>query len=86
MIVRHYHVIDNQAGNSAGYRDDVFSSRSKAVATARARAEWSAATSSLRIVPLAGTGRFFISTGYPSDPGRTIEVEECNDAACMEAT
>jgi hypothetical protein len=36
------------------------------------------------MVPLAGIGRFLISTGRPSDPGRTIEVEECDDPACIQ--
>ena len=81
---RHFHVIENAIGDPLGYRDDVFSSRRQAEATARTRAEWLAAVAGLQVEALAGSGRWLVTTRRAGDPGRLIEVEACEDAGCLE--
>ena len=80
----HYHLIENQVGNPQEYRDEVFTSRRSAMAAARGRAQWLAATAGARVVALAGGGRYLVTTGHPRDAGRIIEVEECDEAGCFE--
>lgn len=46
--------------------------------------DWLAALAGLRIVPLAGTGRYLLTTGRRGDPGRIIEIEECGETECLE--
>lgn len=77
--------MDNQVGDPTGYRDDVFANRRLAYAAARTRAQWLAAVANLRVEPLTGGARYLITTGRTQDPGRTIEVEECNDPECLQA-
>ena len=79
----HYHVMDNQVGDPAGYRDDLFASRRVAYAAARARAQWLAAVTGLRVEQLTGGARYLLTTGRAQDAGRTIEVEECDDPECL---
>jgi hypothetical protein len=67
--MRHYHVIENAVGEPHGYRDDVFRNRRRALIAAKERAEWLAAVAGLRVESLVGTGRYFITTGRPSDAG-----------------
>jgi hypothetical protein len=81
---RHYHLIDSELGNPNAYRDEVFPTRSQAVSVARDRVDWLAALAGLRIVPLAGTGRYLLTTGRRGDPGRIIEIEECGETECLE--
>jgi hypothetical protein len=81
---RHYHLIDSELGNPNAYRDEVFSTRSHALSVAKDRVDWLAALAGLRIVPLAGRGRYLLTTGRRRDPGRIIEVEECGEAECLE--
>jgi hypothetical protein len=83
--VRHYHVLENTLGNPSGYRDDVFPTRREAQAVARARAEWLAVVAGLHVEALTGSGRYLITTRRPQDPGRLIEVETCEDGACLES-
>jgi hypothetical protein len=83
--MRHYHVIENAVGEPHGYRDDVFRNRRRALIAAKERAEWLAAVAGLRVESLVGTGRYFITTGRPSDAGRLIAVEDCDEADCLAA-
>ena len=81
---RHYHLIDSELGNPNAYRDEIFPTRSRARSVAKDRVDWLAALVGLTIVPLAGTGRYLLTTGRRQDPGRIIEVEGCGEAECLE--
>ena len=83
---RHYHVIENRIGEPLGYRDDVFPTRREARGAARARAAWLAAVAGLEVHALSGVGRYLITTRRPGDPGCLVEVEACDDRACLELT
>jgi hypothetical protein len=83
-FTRHYHLIDSELGNPNAYRDEIFPTRSQACSVAKDRVDWLAALVGLRIVPLAGTGRYLLTTGHRQDAGRIIEVEECGEAECLE--
>jgi hypothetical protein len=81
--MRHYHVIENAVGEPHSYRDDVFRSRRRAFGAARERAQWLEAVAGLRVDPLVGAGRYFITTGRYRDAGRLIAVEACEEAGCL---
>jgi hypothetical protein len=82
---RHYHVIENRIGDPLGYRDDVFTTRRQAAATARARAQWLALVAGLHVEALSGSGRYLVTTRRAGDPGHLIEVEVCEEGGCLEA-
>jgi hypothetical protein len=82
--VCHYHLIDSAVGDPRGFRDELFRSRRRALAAARARADWLNLVVGLRVEPLGGAGRYLITSGRPSDAGRTIEIEECDEPLCLE--
>ncbi len=81
-LTRHYHVVENAVGQPQGYRDEMFRSRRRALASARERTEWLAAVAGLHVESLVGTGRYFITTGRQGDAGRLIAVEEC-ESDCL---
>jgi hypothetical protein len=84
--VRHYHVIETAVGDRYGYRDDLFGSRRHATEVARTRAQWLATVAAGgRVETLLGpAGRYLVTTGRPSDAGRLIAVEECDDPDCVD--
>jgi hypothetical protein len=84
LRTRHYHLTDTTIGGPAGYRDDVFPRRRQALAAARERAEWLGALMGLKVQPLVDPGRYLLTTGRAHDPGRIIELEECDDQECLE--
>lgn len=84
LRTRHYHLTDTTIGGPAGYRDDVFPRRRQALAAARERAQWLGALMGLKVQALADPGRYLLTTGRPHDPGRIIELEECDDRECLE--
>lgn len=84
-LMRHYHIIENAVGEPQGYRDEVFCNRRRALMAAKERAEWLSAVGSLRVESLVGSGRYFITSGRPGDPGRLIAVEDCDEAECLAA-
>ena len=81
---RHYHLVDNKVGDPRGYRDDLYPSRRQAEAAARLRVEWLAAVAGLRVEALTGGARYLVTTGGPTDAGRMIEVEGCDDPDCLQ--
>jgi hypothetical protein len=38
----------------------------------------------LHVEALGGAGRYLVTSGRPADPGRMIEVEECDEPQCLE--
>jgi hypothetical protein len=84
--LRHYHLIDYAVGEPLSYREDVFLRRREAERAARERAEWLAALKGLQVSAVMGTTRYLITSGHPGDAGRTIEIEECETAECLEVS
>ena len=84
--VRHYHLIDYAVGEHLSYREEVFLRRREAEQAARERAEWLAALKGLQVSAVMGTTRYLITSGHPGDAGRTIEIEECETAECLEVS
>jgi hypothetical protein len=82
---QHYHLLDHHVGSPRGFKDELFRSRRAAVRAARDRAEWLAAAGGIEVQALEGLGRYLVRTGYVRDPGRTIEVEVCDDPDCEAA-
>jgi hypothetical protein len=62
----------------------MFRTRRAAVAAARERATWLAAVDSCRVEVVAGRDGYLVTTGRRQDAGRVIEVEECDEATCLE--
>ncbi|HEY4865758.1 MAG TPA: hypothetical protein VIK45_09635 [Candidatus Dormibacteraeota bacterium] len=81
---RHYHLIDYAVGEPLSYRDEIFLRRREAETAARERAEWVAALQGLEVRALTGATRYLITSGHAGDAGRTIEIEECDSAECLE--
>jgi hypothetical protein len=81
----HYHLVDSTRGSQLGYHEEIFGVKSEAVAAARDRAVWLAGLSGWRMHSVTGRAGFLISSGRAQDAGRMIEVQECDDPACLEA-
>ncbi len=62
----------------------MFPTRRAAVSAARERATWLAAVEACRVEVVAGRDGYLITTGRRHDAGRVIEVEECQEMACLE--
>jgi hypothetical protein len=84
LRARHYHLSDTTIGGHSGYRDDVFFTRREALTAARERAQWLSALTGLQVQALADPGRYLLTTGRAHDAGRIIELEDCDDSACVE--
>lgn len=82
--VGHYHLVDSAVGDPRSFRDELFRSRRRALAAARARADWLNLVVGLRVEPLGGSGRYLITSGHAGDAGRMIEIEECDEPLCLE--
>ena len=79
---RHYHVTETEFGQSRGYRDEIHSSRRRAISSAQSRAEWLSAIRGLHLEALVSNGHFLLTTGSPPNSGILVTVEECGDRAC----
>ena len=74
--------MENHIGNPLGYRDELFSTRRKANQVARMRVQWLAAAG--RHVESVAGPRYLVTRPGARDPGCLIQVEACDDAACLE--
>ena len=82
--IRHYHLVENHIGNPLGYRDEVFSTRRQAGQVARIRVQWLAAAGRhVEAITVSGP-RYLVTRPGARDPGCLIQVEECEDAGCLE--
>lgn len=82
----HYHLVDSAAGNQPEYAEEIFESPVEAGVAARERAVWLAELAGWQVHSITSGLGFLISSGRAHEAGRMIEVQECDDPGCLEAT